>query len=230
VGKKSNYGIDRPDIVAVFAGTGLFSLAMTAVSFFHPEPGISFGLSLLAFAGWFVLGSKFVKPRAARRLLDSVEWRGDESVLDIGCGRGLLLVSAAKRVPHGRAVGIDIWNRRLQSGNSPSRTLENAKIEGVSDRVAVMDGDARHLPFADAAFDLVSTSLVFHNIPEVDRPRALDEAVRVLKPRGTLAMIELSHGKQFASILGDGGMYDVLLSSPQFLLFFGTRTLRARKK
>lgn len=51
-------------------------------------------------------------------LLDELDLRGDEQVLDIGCGRGAVLLLAANQVPAGRAVGADIWRRRDQAGNS----------------------------------------------------------------------------------------------------------------
>jgi cyclopropane fatty-acyl-phospholipid synthase-like methyltransferase len=70
-------------------------------------------------------------------------------VLDVGCGRGLLLIGAAKRLTTGKAVGVDIWQTEDLSGNRPEATLENARLERVAERVGVKDGDARRLPFAD---------------------------------------------------------------------------------
>jgi len=52
------------------------------------------------------------------QLLDELGLRGDEQVLDVGCGRGAVLMLAARRLPAGRAVGADEWRRRDQSGNS----------------------------------------------------------------------------------------------------------------
>jgi arsenite methyltransferase len=59
------------------------------------------------------------------RMLDLVTWRGDEQVLDVGTGGGLMLIGAAKRAPHGRAIGIDVWNPRDLSGNTRQRALEH---------------------------------------------------------------------------------------------------------
>jgi ribonucleotide reductase alpha subunit len=87
-------------------------------------------------------------------VLDSLKLRGDETVLDVGCGRGLLLIGAAKRLTTGKAVGVDIWNAEDLSGNRPEATLENARLERVAERVEVKDGDARRLPFADGTFDV----------------------------------------------------------------------------
>src|SRR5258708_3150043 len=53
-----------------------------------------------------------------KELLDELDLRGDEHVLDIGCGRGAVLISAARRLPRGRATGADIWRLRDRTGNT----------------------------------------------------------------------------------------------------------------
>ena len=65
-------------------------------------------------------------------------------MLDVGCGHGLMLIGAAKRLSSGRAIGIDIWQDVDQANNSAAATRRNAELEGVS--VAVRDGDARRIP------------------------------------------------------------------------------------
>jgi len=52
------------------------------------------------------------------RLLDDLHLHGDEDLLDVGCGRGAVLLAAALRLPDGRAVGADLWRRRDQTGNT----------------------------------------------------------------------------------------------------------------
>jgi SAM-dependent methyltransferase len=91
-------------------------------------------------------------------ILSELGLRGDEHVLDVGCGRGAVLILAAHRVPRGKAVGVDIWRARDQNGNSRAATERNADLEGVGDRVEVIDADARELPFPTATFDLVVSS------------------------------------------------------------------------
>jgi len=76
-----------------------------------------------------------------------------------------VLLLAAHRLPEGRAVGADIWRRRDQSGNSRAAAEHNAVVEGVRDRVDVVNADARDLPFRSASFDVVVSSLTIHNIP-----------------------------------------------------------------
>ena len=73
--------------------------------------------------------------------------------MDVGCGRGLLLIGAAKRLTTGRAIGLDVWRRQDQAGNDPAATIANAQADGVAERVELREGDARQLPFDDQTFD-----------------------------------------------------------------------------
>lgn len=66
--------------------------------------------------------------------------------MDVGCGRGLLLNAAARRLTPGKAIGIDLWQSVDQSGNRPEATLANARLEGVAGLVEVKTGDMRELP------------------------------------------------------------------------------------
>ena len=112
------------------------------------------------------------------RILDRTQLRGDEMVLDMGCGRGAVLTAVARRLTTGRVTGADIWSRADQSGNAKEVTLRNASLEGVSDRVHIETADMRALPFPDATFDLVVSSLAIHNIrSNADRRRAISEGI-----------------------------------------------------
>jgi SAM-dependent methyltransferase len=183
--RRASYGIDRPDIVIFLVVAGLLCLILGEVMLFlNPYQGLLSGLVFFLFAAWFIVGSKFVKLWEAKRILNSIPWRGDEIVLDVGCGRGLWLILAAKHLTSGKAIGIDVWNRRLQSGNNPRKTLDAARVEGVADRVELRDGDARNLTFDDKTFDLVVSSLVLHHLPPAERRKALSEICRVLKSGG----------------------------------------------
>src|SRR5262249_5321787 len=88
-------------------------------------------------------------------------------------------------------------------------TLENARRAGVDSRVEVRDGDARRLPFADATFDVVVSSMVLHNIPNrEDRRRALREVARVLTPGGCVAILDLRHTRDYVRVLRQCGLAD----------------------
>jgi len=192
-------------------GLGLAAVALATVVSPWPGGGVAIAAaSIVGLAAAYALGmgcymlygSLVVKVRGRDGLLDLLPWSGAEAVLDVGCGRGLLLVAAARRVPTGRAVGIDTWRAADQAGNRPEATLANAQAEGVADRVEVRTGDARELPFPDGSFNAVVSHWVVHNL-EVpgDRSRALAEMARVLKPGGQLLIADIAHHAEYADRL-----------------------------
>ena len=177
-----------------------------------------------------VWSSRYGKLRARDRLLDGLGLTGRETVLDVGCGRGLLLIGAARRLPQGRAVGLDLWSRVDLSDNSAAATLANAAAEGVTERVEVHDGDMRKLPFADATFDVVVASLSIHNIYRREgRREALQEVMRVLKPGGKVALLDIRHVREYADALLAAGMQEVRVSGLSFWIFPPVRTVTASK-
>jgi ubiquinone/menaquinone biosynthesis C-methylase UbiE len=156
---------------------------------------------------WMVYDSKIGKVREREDYLDRIVWRGDERVLDVGCGLGLFLIGAAKRLKTGRAVGIDLWQAEDLSGNTEAGTLNNATIEGVADKVEVHTGDARKLPFDDASFNVVLSSMALHNIYNADeRQTAVREIARVLKSGGRVLILDVRHTNQYAATLRDAGL------------------------
>lgn len=113
-----------------------------------------------------------------------------------------MLLLAAKRLPEGRAVGIDLWSPTDQSGNSEETILRNAELEGVRERVELITGDMRRLPFPDRSFDVVTSSLAIHNIvDEEGREQALEEIWRVTKPGGTALVADFRHTDEYARCL-----------------------------
>lgn len=225
-----DYGIDAPGVViglalAGAAGLALAAIARLAIAPRNPElghalfsmglrPGIGAGAGALL----MIWGSRRGKLGLRDRLLDGLALGGDERVLDVGCGRGLLLIGAAKRLPRGRAVGIDLWQKRDQSGNDPAATLANARAEGVAERVDIQTGDMREMPFETGSFDAVVSSFAIHNVPgAAGRAKALAEIVRVLKPGGRLALLDVRCTRAYARILRqDLGMADVARSCLKF--------------
>jgi SAM-dependent methyltransferase len=240
--KRADYGIDAPGVQLRFLIVGAICVAMGValilierarhVGFARSfaAPLLSIGVTFLLTAGLMFWGSKVGKLRLRDRVIDKLSLRGDERVLDVGCGHGLMLVAAAKRLTTGRAIGVDIWQKQDQAGNSPEATMANARAEGVASRVELRDGDARQLPFDDATFDAVVSSWALHNIYDADgRAQALREIARVLKDGGRLALIDIRHGTDYARTLRECGMMDVKLHAPSFIFFIPSRLLTATK-
>jgi arsenite methyltransferase len=160
------------------------------------------------------------------RLLTRIGLRGDERLLDLGCGRGAVLLTAAKLVPHGSAVGVDIW-RADQTGNSPEATLANADAEGVADRVELHTADMTDLAFPDDSFDLVVSNLAIHNLADNGaRQSAIVEAVRVLRPGGHVAIADLGFTRHYVAWLRQCGMVDVERRSLGWRAWWGVPFIR----
>ena len=140
------------------------------------------------------------KIRGREKLLDRISWKGNEDVLDVGCGRGLMLVGAAKRLTSGLATGIDIWQSEDLTGNRPEAALENGRREGVEDRIQVKTADMRKMPFSNDAFDVVLSSVAIHNIYSAEgRAEAISEIARVMKPGGQALIDDIRHGREYAA-------------------------------
>jgi arsenite methyltransferase len=192
-------------------------VGLNALTLVLRNNGLSIGIVCLIMAFWMIASSKWLKQRVARALLDSHAWRGDEDVLDIGCGRGLIAVAAARRVPRGRVTGVDIWQEVDLGGNSPEAIRANAEVAGVADRLIVDTGDARSLPYPDASFDVVASMTAIHNIPNADgRRAAIAEAWRVARPGGQILIFDIRHARKYAAQLRALGA-EVRLTGPILL-------------
>lgn len=205
--RRGDYGYDAP-YALVFLGTVAVVSGITAtIAWLHGSihaAKIATGYFAFFFANavsffYTTTRGKFLEWDA---ILDRAALRGDERVLDMGCGRGAVLTAVAKRLIMGRVTGVDIWSTQDQSGNARDVTLRNASLEGVADRVDVQTGDMRALPFPDASFDVVVSSLAIHNIrSNDDRRRAITEAFRVLKPRGRIVIADIRATSVYAGTL-----------------------------
>jgi arsenite methyltransferase len=221
--QRPQYGIDAPDLLKFFGIAGVISLVICLLSLRFSIFGQiiqSIVVALSGLAATYLLGmgclmlyySKIEKVKDCEKLLNLIQWSGDEQVLDVGCGRGLMLVRAANRLTSGKAIGIDLWQQQDQSDNSSTGTLTNAAIEGVAERIEVQTADMRQLPFPDCSFDVVVSSWAVHNLEAAaDRYQALAEIMRVLKPNGRIVLADIINQAEYAKYFKQYGMANVQL-------------------
>ena len=120
--------------------------------------------------------------RVRARLLDQVEIRPGDRVLDLGAGTGALTLALKRRHPGAVVVGIDPDPKALE------RARAKAARAGLEVEFREAYGDA--LPFGDGSFERVVSSLVLHHLTTPGKEAALREAHRVLVPGGTLRVLD----------------------------------------
>ena len=117
------------------------------------------------------------------RLLGPAGLKPGESVLDIGCGTGGLAMAAARQVgASGKVCGIDPSAEMIDRARAKAR---RASLE-----IAFEVAWAQALPFPDASFDVVLSTVMLHHIPRAGREEALREVRRVLVPGGRLLAVD----------------------------------------
>jgi SAM-dependent methyltransferase len=120
-------------------------------------------------------------PLPAERFLAS----GSGRVLDVGAGSGRASIGLLLARPQATAIGVDIYSGYWGiDENTPERFMKNARIAGVAERAAARVGDMRELPFANGEFDAVVSSYAIDHLRRAERPKAIAEVARVLKPGG----------------------------------------------
>jgi arsenite methyltransferase len=217
---REDYGIDAPGVVRTLGIVGIAFLicgvlprtipGATVLHHFWPS-----GISVLAACAWMLASSLWLKKRVMLALVGQRQWSGNEHVLDVGCGRGLVAIEAARRAPLGTVHAIDIWQAQDLSGNSPKAILDNATAAGVADRLSIDTGDARKLPYSDESFDVVLSMTAIHNIPDAaGRRNAISEAWRVLRPGGQILVFDIRHARSYFHQLREYGAVEATLKGP----------------
>jgi arsenite methyltransferase len=238
--RKPDYGIDSPRDLRRNALYGLAGLIMGPVLLWLAQggafgillggTGLICGILLIAIVGVQFWGSKAGKLQLRDQLLNAQTWRGDEQVLDIGCGTGLMLIGAAKHLTTGNATGIDMWTEADLTPNRPEVTLQNAVIEGVGDRVDVRRADARELPYDSNSFDVVMSSWVIHlTLNDEQREHILKEIERVVKPGGRIILVDIDRVTEYERYFKGKNWENVTKTGPYYLFVTSSYALTAVK-
>jgi arsenite methyltransferase len=214
--KKINYGIDAPKVIR---NLFLIGLLLLCVSFFLDQnsfppistflnksslfPGITFiitGLLMITYA-------KFGKFKHRDRILNLHDWKGNEQVLDVGTGLGLLMIGVAKKLTTGKSVGIDIFNTYDLSNNSIEQTKVNVELENVENRVEILKENILKTTFKDNSFDVILSNLCLHNLYKIEeRKKGCIEIYRILKPNGKVIISDFKHTNDYIKTFKELGM------------------------
>ena len=111
-------------------------------------------------------------------LIAQADIQSGQTVLDAGCGTGMLTLLIKQTEPGAAVYGLDMDFQALN--------IARAKAGKVGENIMLQLGSAACLPYADASFDRVFASLMLHHLTRQDKQHMLREAFRVLKPGGEL--------------------------------------------
>jgi len=240
--EKPGYGIDEPRTIIELGAAGILSVVvglLIAIYTSSSNPraaeaallvGPAMGFLILVVAVLLFWSSRLGKVREMTRIVANIPWGGEEVVLDLGCGRGLAAVLAAKKLQGGHAVGVDVWSKARISGNDPRSLLANADLEKVRSKVSAVKGLSAQLPLADRSVDVIlSASAVHHLVPRRQREGLFMEMSRVLKEGGRIGILDAGNGNQYSAILNKIGMRDIEMHRLRFSAFPPFHVVLARK-
>lgn len=140
---------------------------------------------------WVIRIMTLGKASAIRRTtVELAQIKPGDVVLDVGCGTGELTRQAKIRAGAvGQVYGIDAAAEMIAVARHQATHAQTA----VDFRVGVIEA----LPFPDNHFDIVLSSLMMHHLPDDLKPRGLAEVYRVLKPGGTLMIVDFKRPTSF---------------------------------
>jgi ubiquinone/menaquinone biosynthesis C-methylase UbiE len=143
--------------------------------------------------------------RFRQRTLDLAELHSGDAVLDVGCGTGTLLIEAAKRVGRsGPLRGVD------RSPEMLAHARRKAAARGIS--AEFHEGSSDHLPFPDASFDVVFSTLMLHHLPASMQLATVAEVRRVLRPGGRIIIVDMQRPKKISAAFSHIGLIHLFRS------------------
>jgi ubiquinone/menaquinone biosynthesis C-methylase UbiE len=118
------------------------------------------------------------------RVIDLAQLAPGRRMLDLGCGTGTLVLMARRRCPGATVVGVD--------GDPTILGIARRKAERAGIPVQLDEGMAYALPYTDASFDVVTSTLMLHHLTHDQQMRTLTEVRRVLRPGGRLVVADFA--------------------------------------
>lgn len=238
----TGYGVDDPRTIFELGVAGVLSvivgfLISSYTTTINPTasraalvvgPGVGFLILVVVAALYW--SSRLGKAREMTKIVENIPWGGGEVVLDLGCGRGLAAVLAARRLGFGYVAGVDVWSKARVSGNDPQSVIANAEAERLGSKVAPVKGSSLQLPLADASVDVILSGMALHHAaPKKQREALFREMARVLKEGGRVGILDAGNGNEYSRLLGRIGLRDIEMHRLRFSSFPPFHVVLARK-
>lgn len=116
-----------------------------------------------------------------QEILAKIVLKPNQTLLDIGCGSGIMLSLLDKKYPHNELMGLDI----------DPKILKIAK-KRLPTRIKLKEASAIQIPFPNDSFDIVLNTLVIHHLASSDKPKMIGEVFRILKKRGRFYLFDFA--------------------------------------
>jgi len=213
--QQPNYGFPFSSILIRMLTAILMVLFIIALIFFHVPWYFILFISFIILPAYVFFGIIMFKKRfydyrmdIQKKMIDILDIKGNESILDLGSGAGALVISFAKLLQDGKAYGLDKYSlsenkirtkiikfvRINYIGNTLKNAKRNAKIEDVDKKCEFIPGDfTRRLNFQDNCLELISSFQSLHITSTQKQIRVFQEIDRVLKKGGRIIFFEPSH-------------------------------------
>jgi len=136
---------------------------------------------------------------AHRQLIGQAQIQPGQRILEIGCGTGSLTILVKTLHPAVEVVGLDPDQKAL------ARARRKVERQGVS--LQLDRGFSDKLPYPDRSYDRVLSAFMFHHLNSDEKKNTLDEIRRVLKPGGSLHLLDFGGGHGHS-----GGTEDAILT------------------
>lgn len=122
-----------------------------------------------------------------QKIVDYVEPKNGQRILDIGCGPGNLIVEIKKRAPKSHVTGLDVDPEILG--------IAKGKFQIYNIDADIVEESASEMPFVNNRFDVVTSTLMIHHLDHKERKQMMQEVYRVLKPRGKFFLYDFHSPK-----------------------------------
>lgn len=138
----------------------------------------------------FFLAVTFPEKKIKHALIHQLQLKGNEAILDFGCGTGTLAIMIKEQYPSVNIIGIDVDPEIIAIAEN------KIKRKGLSIPIKRYDGENLSL-FGHQQFDKVVSSLVFHHLSTSKKRTIFSHLYRIIKPGGELHIADFGKGKNF---------------------------------